>query len=108
MKPVQPMSLSMPHVKRYDDPEFRCESYMPAAPGGGMNSYAGSGGDGNGNDIGTSGGRYSDDGSAGAAKHLARRSSVEGGDSEMSGNGGGVSKEKSLSASALDRKGMGS
>ncbi|GKE17007.1 hypothetical protein Tco_1424584 [Tanacetum coccineum] len=33
MKFVQPMSLSMPLVKRYDDLESRCESYMPASPG---------------------------------------------------------------------------
>ncbi|GJZ92104.1 hypothetical protein Tco_0664169 [Tanacetum coccineum] len=33
MKLVQPMSLSMPPVKRYDDHESGCESYMPAAPG---------------------------------------------------------------------------
>ncbi|GKD51015.1 hypothetical protein Tco_1279991 [Tanacetum coccineum] len=25
------MSLSMPPMKRYDDPESRCESYMPVA-----------------------------------------------------------------------------
>ncbi|GKA63863.1 hypothetical protein Tco_0763469, partial [Tanacetum coccineum] len=33
MKHVQPMSLSMPPVKRYNDPESGCESYMPAALG---------------------------------------------------------------------------
>nr|GFA51748.1 hypothetical protein [Tanacetum cinerariifolium] len=33
MKPMQPMSLSMPLVKRYDDPESGCESYMHAALG---------------------------------------------------------------------------
>ncbi|GKA14703.1 hypothetical protein Tco_0694349 [Tanacetum coccineum] len=33
MKLMQPMSLSMPPVKRYNDPESGCESYMPAAPG---------------------------------------------------------------------------
>ncbi|GKC82712.1 hypothetical protein Tco_1138429 [Tanacetum coccineum] len=31
MKHVQPMSLSMPPVKRYNDPESGCESYMPVA-----------------------------------------------------------------------------
>ncbi|GJS05221.1 hypothetical protein Tco_0321729 [Tanacetum coccineum] len=36
-----------------------------------------------------------DDGSAGAAKHLARRSSAEGGDSEISGDGGGGGKARS-------------
>nr|GFB93364.1 hypothetical protein [Tanacetum cinerariifolium] len=75
--------------------------------GGGRNSDAGrsgSGGDGNGNDVGTCSGKYSDDGrggsggegwygdegSTGAAKHLVRCSSTEGGDSEMIGDGGGV------------------
>nr|GFC40111.1 hypothetical protein [Tanacetum cinerariifolium] len=33
MKSVQPMSLSMTPMKRYDNPESRCESYMPAAHG---------------------------------------------------------------------------
>ncbi|GJZ47981.1 hypothetical protein Tco_0601813 [Tanacetum coccineum] len=33
MKSMQPMSLSMTPVKRYDDPESGCESYMPAAHG---------------------------------------------------------------------------
>ncbi|GKF59368.1 hypothetical protein Tco_0176154, partial [Tanacetum coccineum] len=33
MKSMQPMSRSMTPVKRYDNPESRCESYMPAAPG---------------------------------------------------------------------------
>ncbi|GKB36744.1 hypothetical protein Tco_0881686 [Tanacetum coccineum] len=33
MKYMQPMSLSMPHVKRYDNPKSGCESYMHAAPG---------------------------------------------------------------------------
>ncbi|GJT91907.1 hypothetical protein Tco_1080752 [Tanacetum coccineum] len=32
MKYVQLMSLSMTLVKRYDNPESVCESYMPAAP----------------------------------------------------------------------------
>ncbi|GJR40350.1 hypothetical protein Tco_1216034 [Tanacetum coccineum] len=32
MKSVQPMSLSKNPVKRYDNPESGCESYMPAAP----------------------------------------------------------------------------
>ncbi|GJS00164.1 hypothetical protein Tco_0316672 [Tanacetum coccineum] len=31
MESVQPMSLSKTHVKRYDNPESGCESYMPAA-----------------------------------------------------------------------------
>ncbi|GKF80222.1 hypothetical protein Tco_0238824, partial [Tanacetum coccineum] len=91
--------------------------------GGAMNSDGGSGGSGgagNSNDVGTSGGKYSDDGRAGsggegylpmetlkprgAAKYLARRSSTEGGDSEMSGDGGGVGKARSLSTSASDGK----
>ncbi|GKF04542.1 hypothetical protein Tco_0035210 [Tanacetum coccineum] len=33
MKYVQPMSLSMTHVKQYDNLESGCESYMPAAHG---------------------------------------------------------------------------
>ncbi|GKE78539.1 hypothetical protein Tco_1544659, partial [Tanacetum coccineum] len=33
MKLVQPMSLSMPPVKRYDNPESGCKSYMLADPG---------------------------------------------------------------------------
>nr|GFC41932.1 hypothetical protein [Tanacetum cinerariifolium] len=33
MKHVQPMSLSMTPVKRYDNPKCGCESYMPTAPG---------------------------------------------------------------------------
>ncbi|GKB36745.1 hypothetical protein Tco_0881687 [Tanacetum coccineum] len=90
----------------------------------GMNSDAGSGGssgDGSGNDVGTGGGKYSNDGRGGsggggkysndgsacAAKHLARRSSEEGGDSEMSGDDGGVGKARSLSTSAFDGKGIG-
>ncbi|GKA12615.1 hypothetical protein Tco_0692161 [Tanacetum coccineum] len=44
-----------------------------------------------------------DDGSTGAAKHLARRSSIEGGDSDMSGGGG---KARSLSTSSSDGKGI--
>nr|GFB93365.1 hypothetical protein [Tanacetum cinerariifolium] len=65
-----------------------------------MNSDAGSsgsGGDGNGNDVGTCSGKYSDDGrggsggegwygdegSTGAAKHLVRCSSTEGGDKPL-------------------------
>ncbi|GKG18100.1 hypothetical protein Tco_0372398, partial [Tanacetum coccineum] len=67
----------------------------------------GSGDDGNGNDVGICGGKCSDDGSAGAAKHLARRSSAEGGDSEMSGDGSGGGKARSLSTSSSDGKGIG-
>ncbi|GJU88187.1 hypothetical protein Tco_1300610 [Tanacetum coccineum] len=52
---------------------------------GGMNNESGSGGSGD-DGRGGSGG----DGSVGAAKHLARRSSAEGGDNGMSGEGGGV------------------
>ncbi|GJY86536.1 hypothetical protein Tco_0500562 [Tanacetum coccineum] len=33
MKSVQPMSLSKTPMKRYDNPESGCESYMPAALG---------------------------------------------------------------------------
>ncbi|GJT61919.1 hypothetical protein Tco_1005452 [Tanacetum coccineum] len=33
MKSMQPMSLSKTPMKRYDNPESRSESYMPAAPG---------------------------------------------------------------------------
>ncbi|GJU61751.1 hypothetical protein Tco_1243586 [Tanacetum coccineum] len=91
-----------------------------------MNSDAGRGGNGgkgNGNNVGTGGGKYSDDGtggsssgrdlwsgddgSAGVAKHLARRSSIEGGDSKMSGDDGGVGKARSLSTSASDGKCIG-
>ncbi|GJT22648.1 putative reverse transcriptase domain-containing protein [Tanacetum coccineum] len=89
----------------------------------------GSGGDGNGNDVGTGGGKYSDDGrggsggsgddgSAGAAKHLARHSSAEGGDYEMSGDdggvvagggGGGVAADSSVSnGSVSSKEGTGS
>ncbi|GKF08230.1 hypothetical protein Tco_0042454, partial [Tanacetum coccineum] len=31
MKPMQSMSLSMTTVRRYDDPESKCESCMPVA-----------------------------------------------------------------------------
>nr|GEX23471.1 retrovirus-related Pol polyprotein from transposon TNT 1-94 [Tanacetum cinerariifolium] len=145
MKPVQPMSLLMPPVKRYDDLESGCLALVELSPtsyldvravrhnllqggnspsgmsslrstGGGMNSDAGSGGDCNGDDVDTCGGKYSDDGRggndgdgcAGVVKHLARRSSTEGGDNEMSGDGGGVGKARSLSASTFDRKGIDS
>ncbi|GKC83856.1 hypothetical protein Tco_1139573, partial [Tanacetum coccineum] len=43
----------------------------------------------------------------GAAKHLARRSSAEGGDSDMSGDGGGGGKVRSLSTSSSDGKCIG-
>nr|GEY47145.1 putative ribonuclease H-like domain-containing protein [Tanacetum cinerariifolium] len=95
--------------------------------GGSMNSDVGSGGDGNGNDVGAGGGSSKvsrcthmvratiwvgtlgsgDHGSAGAAKHLARRSFTEGGSSEISGDGGSVGKASSLSTSTSDGKGMG-
>ncbi|GKD51016.1 hypothetical protein Tco_1279992 [Tanacetum coccineum] len=91
--------------------------------GDGTNNDAGSGGDGNGDDVGTGGGKYSDDGrggnggdgcsgcdddgSAGAAKHLARRFSIEGGDSELSGDGGGGGKARSLSTFSSDEKCIG-
>ncbi|GKG41873.1 hypothetical protein Tco_0473624, partial [Tanacetum coccineum] len=42
----------------------------------------------------------------GAAKHLARRTSTEGGASEMSGDGSGGGKERSLSTSSFDGKGI--
>nr|GFA32931.1 hypothetical protein [Tanacetum cinerariifolium] len=81
---------------------------------GGMNSDVGSGGsgsDGNGYDVGTGGGKYINDGIVGAAKHLARRSSVEGGDSEMSGDGGsvgggsgGVAADSSVSNGSVSSK----
>ncbi|GKG31478.1 hypothetical protein Tco_0426428, partial [Tanacetum coccineum] len=64
-----------------------------------MNSKASSGGsgdDGNGNDVGTCGGKCSDDGRGG-----------NGGDSEMSGDGGGGGKARSLSTSSSDGKGIG-
>ncbi|GKF75438.1 hypothetical protein Tco_0224882, partial [Tanacetum coccineum] len=101
--------------------------------GSGMYNDAGndgSDGDGNGNDVGTCGGKYSDDGRGGiggATKHLARRSSAEGHDSEMSGDGtgsggkgiggsgddngvsgdgGGLGKARSLATSASNRNGI--
>ncbi|GJY54545.1 hypothetical protein Tco_0446209 [Tanacetum coccineum] len=48
-----------------------------------------------------------DDGSAGAAKHRARRSSAVGGDNEMSGDGGGVGKARSLSTSSSGGNSIG-
>ncbi|GJS72864.1 hypothetical protein Tco_0705705 [Tanacetum coccineum] len=38
MKSMQPMLLSMTPMKRYDNLESGCESYMPAAPGELQNS----------------------------------------------------------------------
>nr|GEZ00241.1 hypothetical protein [Tanacetum cinerariifolium] len=58
--------------------------------GGGMCRCGGSGGDGN----------------VAGAVHLARRSLVEGGDSEASGDGDGVDMARSLSTSASGGKDM--
>ncbi|GJX66122.1 hypothetical protein Tco_0300465 [Tanacetum coccineum] len=73
---------------------------------GGMNNESGSGAsgdDGRGGSGGDGSGNLGngDDGSAGAAKHRARRFSAVGGDNEMSGDGGGVGKARSLSTSSL-------
>ncbi|GKF53296.1 hypothetical protein Tco_0160206, partial [Tanacetum coccineum] len=67
--------------------------------GGYMNSEAGSGDDGNGNDVGTCGGKCSDDG-GGALKPGGSMVIV-------SGNGGGGSKARSLLTSSSDGKGIG-
>ncbi|GJV68960.1 hypothetical protein Tco_1484469 [Tanacetum coccineum] len=48
-----------------------------------------------------------DDGSAGAAIHLARCNSIEGGDNEMIGDGGGGKAKKSLNLLSLMEKGLG-
>ncbi|GJW89287.1 hypothetical protein Tco_0164627 [Tanacetum coccineum] len=47
--------------------------------GGGMNSETGSGDDGNGNDVGTGGGKCSNDSGGGAAAYSVIRASMDGG-----------------------------
>nr|GFA67262.1 hypothetical protein [Tanacetum cinerariifolium] len=68
----------------------------------GAGGVYGSSGSGGGMCRGGSGG----DGSAAKAVHLARRSPVEGGDSEASGDGDGVGMARSLSTSASGGKDM--
>ncbi|GKF78210.1 hypothetical protein Tco_0230680 [Tanacetum coccineum] len=65
--------------------------------GGGMYKDGGSGGSGDGG-----GGDECADG----VVHLARRSPAEGGNSEISGNGGGVGMARSLSTSASGGRNM--
>ncbi|GKC50295.1 hypothetical protein Tco_1073040 [Tanacetum coccineum] len=67
-----------------------------------MSSLRSTSGDNGSNGDGTGGGDECADG----AVYLARRSPVEGGDSEISGDGGGVGMTRSLSTSSYGGKGM--
>ncbi|GJS96587.1 hypothetical protein Tco_0803555 [Tanacetum coccineum] len=79
---------------------------FPWSTGDGMYRDGGSGGSG-GDDDGSNGdGTGGGDECADRAVHLARRSPTEGGDSEISGDSGGVGMDRSLLTSASSGRDM--